>query len=212
MVKMKIGRDSARDPERVRVARDAIGPQTRLFVDANGAFHARDAIGAANTWLAAASVSWFEEPVSSDDLEGLLMVRKLAPAPMAVAAGEYAWTPIDFERLADGPTVDVIQADATRCLGVSGFLEAAALCHARGIPMSTHCAPSLHAQLACAVRDVRHIEWFHDHVRVEQMLFEGSAQVHDGMVRPDRSRPGFGLELRESEARPFLVWEGMAQA
>jgi L-alanine-DL-glutamate epimerase-like enolase superfamily enzyme len=208
MVKMKIGTDAGRDPARVKAARAAVGSGVELFVDANGAYDARQAVRAANTWLADERVTWFEEPVTSDDLAGLRFVRDHTPAEMAVAAGEYGWTPIDFVRLADGPAVDTIQIDATRCLGVSGFLAAAALCRSGGIPISTHCAPSLHSHLACAVNGVRHIEWFHDHVRIEQALFDGSACARDGMVTPDRGRPGFGLELRRADARQFLVWEG----
>src|SRR4051794_4238694 len=212
MVKMKIGRDPGRDPERVRTARAAIGDHVDLFVDANGAFDARSATAAAQTWLADSGVRWFEEPVSSDNVPGLRFVRDHVPAPMAIAAGEYAWTPVDFARLADGAAVDVMQADATRCLGISGFIAASRMCAARGIPMSAHCAPSIHAHLACVLPSVRHMEWFHDHVRIEQIFFEGCAEAVNGVVRPDRDRPGLGLEVRSADAERYLVWRGACES
>ncbi len=204
MVKMKIGREPDADPRRVRVALAAIGGAD-LFVDANGAFDRRSAIGAAN-WLGAAGVRWYEEPVSSDDVEGLRQVREQAPGDLAIAAGEYGWDSFAFRRLLENGAVDVLQADATRCLGTTGFLQAAALCEAHGVPLSTHCAPSLHAQLACAVRPAVHVEWFHDHVRVERMVFDGAPDPVDGRLAPDPVRPGFGLELRASDAARFLAW------
>jgi L-alanine-DL-glutamate epimerase-like enolase superfamily enzyme len=206
MVKMKIGRDPGRDPERVAAARSAIGQDVELFVDANGAFAARDAVAAAHDWLAREQVTWFEEPVSSDNVLGLRFVREHVPSYMAVAAGEYGWTPFDFERLADGPSVDVMQADATRCLGITGFLRAAAMCDARRIPLSAHCAPSLHAHLACAALAVRHIEWFHDHVRLEHAFFDGAAVARNGRITVDRSRPGLGLDVKRGDVEPYLVW------
>jgi L-alanine-DL-glutamate epimerase-like enolase superfamily enzyme len=208
MVKMKIGRDPRVDPHRVSTARAAIGGDVALFVDANGAFDPRQAVAAATSWLDEQSVTWFEEPVSSDDVGGLAFVRDHAPAAMAIAAGEYCWAPHDFTRLAEGPAIDVIQADATRCLGVSGFLAAVGTCRGFGIPMSTHCAPSLHATLACAADAVRHIEWFHDHVRLEHIFFDGAAEARDGLVHVDRGRPGLGIDLRTSDVEKYLVWKG----
>jgi L-alanine-DL-glutamate epimerase-like enolase superfamily enzyme len=204
MVKMKIGRDAAADPGRVAAAREAIGPDVALFVDANGALDRKEALFAAH-WLADAGVTWFEEPVTSDDLDGLRLLRDRAPAGMEVAAGEYGWTPFDFRRLLEAGAVDVLQADATRCLGISGFMEAAALCEARSMPLSAHCAPSIHVHACCAARPARHLEWFHDHARIEALLFDGAVRPVDGLLRPDRSRPGLGLELRRADAEPYLV-------
>jgi L-alanine-DL-glutamate epimerase-like enolase superfamily enzyme len=204
-VKMKVGREPARDPHRVDIARDAIGPAVELFVDANGAYDRSRALGAARVF-AERAVTWFEEPVSSDDVAGLRFVRDRAPAGMAIAAGEYGWDQFHFRRLIEAGAVDVLQADVTRCLGVTGFLMAASLCEASGIPLSSHCAPALHAHVMCAVRPGMHLEWFHDHVRIEEMLFDGAPHAVDGAVAPDRTRPGFGLELRERDAAPFLAW------
>jgi len=201
-VKMKIGRDPAADPERVRAARQAIGDATQLFVDANGAYSAKLALAQAERFVEH-GVVWFEEPVSSDDLEGLRLVREAAPAGMDIAAGEYGYDVQYFRRLAEAGAVDVLQADATRCGGVSGFLRAAAVADAFGLPLSAHTAPSVHAPLCCAASRARNLEYFHDHVRIERMLFDGVLGPVDGELRPDRSRPGLGLAFRRADAERF---------
>ena len=202
-VKMKVGADPARDPARVSVARRAIG-DADLFVDANGAFDAKTALAFARR-VAEAGVIWFEEPVSSDDAAGLAFVRREGPAGMEIAAGEYGYTPDDFVRLLDGACVDCLQADATRCGGVTGFLRVAALCEARHIDLSGHCAPAMHLAPACAAPRLRHLEWFHDHVRIEHMLFDGAPTPRDGRIAPDLTRPGNGLELRRADAAPYAI-------
>ncbi len=211
MVKMKIGRRPSEDPERVAAARDAIGDRVELFVDANGAYDRAQALGTA-AWLVDEGVTWFEEPVSSDKVTELALLRGQLPMGMALAAGEYCWTPIDAARLLAAGAVDVLQVDATRCLGVTGFMDAASLCVARSMPLSSHTAPTLHATLCCAAQQARHVEYFHDHVRIEQMLFDGAPAVVDGQLRPDRSRPGLGLDLRTADAEPYLAWRGEWQA
>ena len=202
-VKMKVGSDPARDPDRVACARTAIG-DAALFVDANGALSVKSALQCADRF-AQCGVTWFEEPVSSDDLAGLRAVRLGAPPAMDVAAGEYAYTPDDFRRMLEAQAVDVMQADASRCGGVSGFLQAAALCDAWHIPLSAHCAPALHLHVAAAAPGLRHVEWFHDHVRIEAMLFDGAPVARDGAIRPDLSRPGCGLEFKHRDAQRFAV-------
>ncbi len=202
-VKMKIGSDPARDPQRVAGARDAIG-DAGLFVDANGAFAAKHALALAER-IAEHDVTWFEEPLSSDDIDGLALMRARAPAGMDIAAGEYGYNLDDFRRLLAQPSVDVLQADATRCGGISGFLQVAALCEAQHLDLSPHCAPALHLPVACAVPRLRHLEWFHDHVRVEQMLFDGAPTPRDGEIAPDLSRPGLGLVFKERDAERYRI-------
>jgi L-alanine-DL-glutamate epimerase-like enolase superfamily enzyme len=201
-VKMKIGRDPAADRERVRAARQAIGGSAELFVDANGAYSRKQALAQAERF-AEHGVSWFEEPVSSDDLEGLRLLRDRAPAGMDVAAGEYGYNVQYFRQMAAAGAVDVLQADATRCGGITGFLRAAAICDAFCLPLSAHTAPSVHAHLCCAASRARHVEYFHDHVRIERLLFDGVLRPTDGELRPDRSRPGLGIELRDRDAERY---------
>lgn len=199
-VKMKIGREPGRDLTRVRVAREAIGDDANLFVDANGAFGSKEALGFAAA-LSRFGVSWFEEPVSSNDLAGLRLVREHAPPGMDVAAGEYASTPADFRGLIGA--VDCLQADVTRCGGVTGVLAAAALAETYELDLSGHTAPAIHSHVLTAVPRLRHLEWFHDHVRVERLLFDGFREPRDGAVSPDRSRPGLGVELKRADAARF---------
>jgi L-alanine-DL-glutamate epimerase-like enolase superfamily enzyme len=202
-VKMKIGSEAERDPARVEAARHAIGG-AGLFVDANGAYTTKQALKLAEHF-AQQGVAWFEEPVSSDDLDALALIRERAPAGMEIAAGEYGYNLDDFRRWLSGPVVDVLQADASRCGGVTGFLQAAALCATHHLDLSGHCAPALHLHVACAAPRLRHLEWFHDHVRIEQMLFDGAPTPHHGAIAPDLGRPGFGLVFKERDAERFRV-------
>ena len=204
-VKMKIGQHPDQDLQRVAQAREAIGPQTELFVDANGAYSCKEALALATPFAAECGVTWFEEPVSSDDLEGLRLIRDRAPAGMDIAAGEYGYSSLYFRRMLEAGAVDVLQADATRCAGITGFLQAGTLCEARNLSLSSHCAPSLHLHAACAVTNFRHMEYFHDHARIEHMLFDGVVTPVDGQLHPDRSLPGMGLELKRSEAQKYAV-------
>ncbi len=203
-VKMKVGRQAEHDGARVRRARKAIGADVELFVDANGAYGRKQALALAEEF-AACGVSWFEEPVSSDDRDGLRLIRDRAPAGMAIAAGEYGYTPSDFLALLQAGAVDCLQADATRCAGFTGYLIADSLAHAFKLPLSSHTAPALHLQCCCASLQTRHIEWFHDHVRIEAMFFDGVPEVTDGMLQPALDRPGLGLSFKRRDAEIYRV-------
>jgi L-alanine-DL-glutamate epimerase-like enolase superfamily enzyme len=203
MVKMKVGRDTGRDPERVRCARAAIGAEVALFVDANGAWTAKQALDMARRF-AEEGVSWLEEPVTSDDLDGLRLVREQGPAGISVTAGEYGFGFDHFRRLLEARAVDVLQVDATRCGGITGFLSAAALAEAFHVPLSSHCAPALHLHPCCAVRPAVHMEYFHDHVRIELELLEGGVRQRSGRLFPDNT-PGHGLKLLHRAAERFAA-------
>jgi L-alanine-DL-glutamate epimerase-like enolase superfamily enzyme len=203
-VKMKIGRDAQADLERIRAARQAIGPETELFVDANGAYSRKQALAQADKF-AELDVKWFEEPVSSDDLDGLRLLRDRSPAVMEIAAGEYGYELAYFRRMLAAGAVDVLQADATRCGGITGFLQVAALCEAFHLPFSAHTAPALHTHVCCAAVPLRHLEYFHDHVRIERMFFDGIVPPVNGELRPDLSRAGMGIELKQSDAQRFAA-------
>lgn len=203
-VKMKIGRDANRDIERVRIARGAIGLEAGLYVDANGAYTSKQALSQAERF-AEAGVCWFEEPVSSDDLNGLRLIRDRAPAGMDIAAGEYGYDIFYFNRMLSAGAVDVQQTDITRCGGITGLLQVATLCQAYNLPLSGHTAPAQHAHVACAVEMFKNLEYFHDHVRIERMLFDGLPELVNGELQPDLSRPGNGLTLRHADAKKFAA-------
>ncbi|GAA0553082.1 enolase C-terminal domain-like protein [Chitinophaga japonensis] len=203
-VKMKTGADPELDVARVRAAREAVGPATVLFVDANGAYTVKQALDKAARF-AALGVTWLEEPVSSDNLEGLRFIRERAPAGMNIAAGEYAWNLACFRSMLQAGAVDVLQADATRCGGISGFLKAGHLCEAAGLPFSSHCAPALHLHAALALPSFFTGEYFYDHARIERMLFDGVSPPRQGCLLPDLDRPGLGLTFKHRDAEKFLI-------
>ena len=190
-----------RDLARIAQARKIIGPETELYVDANGGYTRKQAIRVAHA-AAEHDVRWFEEPVSSDDLAGLREVRDQVQAD--VAAGEYGFDLPYFMRLV--PAVDCLQADVSRCGGITEWQRVAAVAAANNLQISGHCAPYLHLDAAAATPNLRHLEWFHDHVRIETMLFDGTAPPEPGgLLRPDPSRPGHGLDFRDEAATPYRV-------
>ena len=181
--------------------RQAIGEDAELYVDANGAYSRKQALALAATFQQV-GVTWFEEPVSSNDLDGLRLLRDRAPAGMAIAAGEYGYDPGYFRRMLDARAVDVLQADVTRACGITGLLDVGALCTAYEVPFSAHCAPQIHAHAGCAIGRLRHCEYFHTHARVERMLFDG-VLAPGRRLRPDPGRPGLGIELRRADAERY---------
>ncbi len=202
--KMKVGRDPDTDVHRVKAARKAIGDKAKLFVDANGAYSVKQAIEKANQFTEY-NVSWFEEPVTSDNLTGLCFIRNHTPAMIDVAAGEYGYNLPYFKTMLNAEAVDVLQADATRCGGITNFMKAGSLCEARYIPFSSHCAPALHLHAAVASPSFYISEYFFDHERIESILFDGVQKPVDGCLYPDMSRPGFGIEFKQKDAEKYKL-------
>ena len=202
-VKIKIGeswgREVRRDLERVELVRRVVGDHVELMVDANGAYQPKQAVRVGRQ-LSERGVTWYEEPVSSDDLPGLRAVRRACD--IDVAAGEYGYSPDYFATMVTAGAVDCVQADATRCGGYTAWLKAAAVAESHHLQISAHCAPNLHARVATSAVNLRHIEYFHDHARLEELLFEGTLSPEGGTMRPDAG-PGHGLELRVSDAVQF---------
>jgi len=205
-VKIKIGQswgaEAGRDLERMSQAREVIGDYTELFVDANGGYGRKQAIRVMSA-AAELDVRWFEEPVSSDDLDGLREIRDAVRAD--VTAGEYGYDLYYFRRMCAAGAVDCLQADVSRCGGITEWLRVAAVAASDGLQISGHCAPHLHAAVATAVPNLRHLEWFHDHVRIESMFFDGTLDPAGGVIRPDPDAPGLGLTLRAADAERFRV-------
>jgi L-alanine-DL-glutamate epimerase-like enolase superfamily enzyme len=203
-VKIKIGEswgtEPSRDLARIAFARSVIGPDAELYVDANGGYARKQAVRMARA-MADSRVSWFEEPVSSDDLDGLREVRDQVDPD--VTAGEYGYDLPYFARMVGAQAVDCLQVDVTRCGGVTEFLRAAAVAAASGLQVSAHCAPNLHAHVCAAVPNLRHLEYFHDHARIERMFFDGALDPAGGALRPGTSHVGHGLSLKEANAAPY---------
>ena len=203
-VKIKVGRDKPADRERLRVVREAVGDDIEVMVDGNGAYTPKDALLWAERF-AQDGVTYFEEPVTSQDLAGMAFVREHGPAGLAVAAGEYGWGLPDAHAMLEAGAVDVLQADVSRCGGITNLLRIDGLCKARSQPFSIHCVPAISAHAGCAMETLIHTEYFFDHVRIESMLFDGTLEPHGGRLTPDRSRPGLGLELRHADASQYEV-------
>jgi L-alanine-DL-glutamate epimerase-like enolase superfamily enzyme len=201
-LKIKVGREKLADAARVELVRSVAGPDLEVMVDGNGAYSALEALSWAERF-SDQGVTYFEEPVSSQDLDGLAEVRRGAPAGLAIAAGEYGWHLPYFHRMLKAGAVHILQADVTRCGGITNMLRVDGLCKARSLPSSAHCAPAISAHACCAMETLLHIEYFFDHYRIESMLFDGTLDPHDGLLTPDRSRPGLGLELKRAEAARY---------
>lgn len=203
LAKIKIAGDSHSARTRINWARKSLEDDDTLMVDANGAFTVKPALSVAEQ-LPDMGVDWFEEPVSSDDLEGLKLIRRQS-AGLDITAGEYGYDEFYFRRMLEAGAVDVLQIDATRCQGYSGFLLAANLAAAHSRPISSHCAPALHLPVCLHVPKLMHMEYFHDHVRIESMIFDGVPPVQEGHLAPSDNAPGNGLTLRESDARKLAA-------
>ncbi|MFF0837620.1 MULTISPECIES: enolase C-terminal domain-like protein [unclassified Streptomyces] len=205
-VKLKTSRNPEHDPRRLTAVREAVGDEPEVLTDANGALGRKQALYWARRFHEEWDVRWFEEPVSSADIEGLRMLCERGPERLEIAAGEYAYTTRDFVNLVQGRAVDCLQADVTRCGGITGVLETAGLSAAHHLDLSAHCAPAVSAHAFCAVRRLRHLEYFHDHVRFERLLFDGTLTPEDGALRPDPGRPGLGLEVKWPDAERHRVY------
>jgi L-alanine-DL-glutamate epimerase-like enolase superfamily enzyme len=205
-VKIKTSRDPRADPERLSAVRKEIGEDTQLFTDANGALTRKLALYWAERFAAEWGVGWFEEPVSSQDVAGLRLLRDRGPAGLDIAAGEYGYLLPDFLALAGA--VDCLQADVTRCGGITGLLQVGGLTEARQLDLSGHCAPAVSAHAFCGVPRLRHLEYFHTHVRLEDMAFDGVLSPAGGALRPDSSRPGLGLAVKWADLEDYRVYGG----
>jgi L-alanine-DL-glutamate epimerase-like enolase superfamily enzyme len=195
-VKIKIGEDwganPIRDLHRVAVVSAHVPDGTTIMVDANGGYTPGQArrLGAV---LDSLGVMWLEEPVSSDDLDTLSLLRQSLRCD--VTAGEYADSVQYVQRMCAAGAVDCLQIDVTRCAGYTEWLRCAAVAASHGLQVSAHCAPALHASVAASIPNLRHVEWFADHARLEPMLVTGVPPFVDGVMHLS-DQPGHGMSLR----------------
>jgi L-alanine-DL-glutamate epimerase-like enolase superfamily enzyme len=187
----------------VALSREVVGDDVEIFVDANGGYDVKQAQRLGRVFEGEYGVTWFEEPVSSDDLAGLRQVR--TSLDLDVAAGEYGYDETYFDHLVGADAVDCIQADVTRCGGYTSWLRIAAIAGAHGLEVSGHCAPNLHAPVAIGIPNLRHVEYFHDHSRLEAMIFENGLVPRNGNLWMDGDRLGHGMSIRDSDAESFRV-------
>jgi L-alanine-DL-glutamate epimerase-like enolase superfamily enzyme len=189
----------------VAAVQKALNGRAELFVDANGAYTRKQALRKAKEF-GDLGVTWFEEPVTSDDRVGLHLLVEHAPPIMNIAAGEYCYVLDDARLLLEAQAVDVLQADVTRCGGVTNFVKIGNVCETYHFPLSAHTSPSVHARLCCALVPAINVEYFHDHARIERMIFDGAITPVKGNLKPDFPRPGLGLELKRADAYKFQIF------
>jgi L-alanine-DL-glutamate epimerase-like enolase superfamily enzyme len=204
-VKMKIGTHPEQDVPRVKAVQKALNGKAELFVDANGAYDRKQALTKAEEF-ADLGVTWFEEPVTADDRVGLHLLAEHAHTPLRIAAGEYTYVLDDARELIDSQAVDVLQADVTRCGGITNFMKIGHLAEICHVPYSAHTAPSIHTSICCALPSAYNIEYFADHYRIENMLFDGARKPINGNLEPDLTRPGLGIDLKRANADKFKVF------
>jgi len=195
--------------ERVATAREALGDDVDLMVDAHGSLDVPTAVKLARR-LEEFDPAWFEEPVSPDDHPGLAEVRDATEIP--IAAGESEFTRFDFRSLLDRDAIDVAQPDVARCGGITESRRVAAMASARNVKFAPHAwgsgvlfAASIH--LAMSTPNCHILEVPQAHMPLLDDLFEEPFEIRDGRVHaPDR--PGLGFTLREDFGERFEYVEG----
>jgi L-alanine-DL-glutamate epimerase-like enolase superfamily enzyme len=202
-IKMKIGGAPINeDVERVRVVRDAVGPEVKLMVDANCAYRYYEAIEIARK-MEKYDIFWFEEPVNPDDYKGHKLVSRATTIP--IATGENEYTRYGFRDLIEERCAAIIQPDALIMGGVSEFMKVAALAQAHDLPVAPHGKQEVHIQLVAAVPNGLTLEYYSGSTDpMWDKMFEETLQLEDGFVRPP-DRPGMGIELNEEALAPHRV-------
>ena len=145
--------------------------------------------------------AWFEEPVSSDDLAGLAAIRESAPAGMEIAAGEYGYT-VTIPQDAGGPRGRRAASGCDPLRRGHRLFAGRRLCEAF-ISIFPDTARRLCISMSPARRPaLRHLEWFHDHVRIERMLFDGAPVPRNGAdpARPVSARMGLTFKHQDADA------------
>ena len=201
-VKMKIGkRDSKEDLERVRAVRDAIGYDVSLMVDVNGVWGVHTAVTMARK-LERYEIYWLEEPVQVDDIDGLAKVAASTDIP--IAGSEIENTKHGFKELIERNAVEIVQADATICGGITEFKKIAAIAEAHGLPMCPHSADQIHTPLVAAIPNGLFVEYMPDLAsRIVDLLM--NPIIPENGVMECSDRPGIGLEISKEAIEKHSV-------
>ena len=203
-VKMKIGGVPINeDVERVRVAREAVGPDVKLLVDANNAYRYYEAIEIARK-IEKYDIFWFEEPVEPDDYRGHAMIMQATSIP--VATGENEYTRYGFRDLIEHNAVAIVNADAQVLGGVTEFMKVAALTQAYDLPIAPHGKQDVHVHLVAAIPNGLIVEYYAGHTDPmwNRMFQETLTLTDDGFLMPP-DRPGLGVELNREALAQYRV-------
>ena len=186
-VKVKVGKpDASQDVERLRVVRDAIGPATALMVDANQSFTRDEAVRRAHLYEPF-DLTWLEEPLAADDVEGHALLARSTSIPIAV--GETMYSLSHFREYLCRGAASVVQPDVARIGGITPWLKVAHLAQAFDVPTAPHFLMELHVSLAAAVPNGRWVEWIPQLAPVTTT----SIELDNGAARPPRA-PGLGIQ------------------
>jgi L-alanine-DL-glutamate epimerase-like enolase superfamily enzyme len=191
MVKMKIGqKDMREDLRRIKAVRDAVGDDIDIAVDANNMYGVNTAISMAKR-MERYEIYWFEEPVLLDNVEGIVKLAKSTSIP--IAGYELENTKYGFKELIARGAIDICQADATICGGITEWRKIAALAECYGMPMAPHGANQLHVPMVAAIPNGLIIEWVYT-TRIEP--YKDPILPKDGMMEC-KTIPGLGLEIND---------------
>ncbi|GAA4208756.1 L-fuconate dehydratase [Actinocatenispora rupis] len=213
-IKLKVGADLADDVRRFKVAREAVGPDVPIAVDANQRWDVPDAI----EWMAALAPYkpyWIEEPTSPDDILGHAAIRR-GVAPVKVATGEHVQNRVVFKQLLQAQAVDIVQIDAARVGGVTENVAILLLAAKFGVPVCPHAGGVGLCELVC------HLSMF-DYVAVSGSLsgrvIEYVDHLHEHFVDPARiergsyvapTAPGYSAELLPASIATYRYPDGPA--
>jgi mandelate racemase len=197
-VKVRLGYATVtEDVAVVRAVRAAVGADVKLMADYNQSLDVREAVCRAEA-LDGETLEWIEEPVRADDYEGCAQVARAARTPIQI--GENCWGRHDLQRAIRARSADLLMPDAMKIGGVTGWLRAAALTEAAGIPTSTHLFPEVSAHLLAVTPTadwIEYVDWAGPILREPLPLRNGHVQAPD--------RPGLGLEWDEAAVARLMV-------
>lgn len=206
-LKLKVGRDLEDDIRRVRIAREVIGPDRKLMIDANQVWETNDAIPWVNA-LAFASPWFIEEPTSPDDIEGHRKIRQ-AVAPVKVATGEMCQNRIMFKQFIMREAIDVVQIDACRMGGVNEVLAVMLMAAKYNLPVCPHaggvglCEYVQHLSMIdylCIAgthegRVIEYVDHLHEH-------FVHPCDIRGAAYMPPKA-PGFSIEMHQASIEKY---------
>jgi L-alanine-DL-glutamate epimerase-like enolase superfamily enzyme len=196
-VKIRVGREPARDVERIKAVRDAVGDDIRIMCDANERLDLPTAL-----WLgprlADLGIYWLEEPLPSQDIAGYRRLRAALPIPLAL--GEHVYSQGEFMPYMTGGAIDIVQPDACMIGGLTEALRVARAATALGLAVAPHFMTEIHVHLAAAVAQPAYVEFY---PFMDDLLTHG-LEVEDGHVVVPTA-PGHGVEFTGEAWRRYRV-------